>query len=61
MRVRNANAPERPDAARMVMGLLQAGIPVTLLVDLYLQPRPDPVGIYRAERAANPVDVVYEV
>ena len=43
-------------AARLVMGLLEAGIPLSLLADLSPGSGPDSEGIYRAElvRGADP-------
>ena len=42
-------ASSPPTAARLVMGLLEAGIPLSLLADLSSGSGPDSAGIYRAE------------
>ncbi len=46
-----ALASGRTVAARLVMGLLQAGILLSLLADLCARSGPDSAGIYRAELA----------
>ncbi|HEY5183937.1 MAG TPA: hypothetical protein VIM19_03310 [Actinomycetes bacterium] len=53
-------ASSPPTAARLVMGLLRAGIPLSLLADLSSRSGPDSAGIYRAELtggAGSPDDV----
>ena len=53
-------ASSPPTAARLVMGLLEAGIPLSLLADLSSGSGPDSAGIYRAEltgAAGSPDDV----
>jgi hypothetical protein len=47
--VPSAFASSQTVAVRLVMGLLRAGVPLSLLADLSSGSGPDSVGIYRAE------------
>ena len=42
-------ASRRSVAVRLVMGLLEVGIPLSLLAELSSESGPDSAGIYRAE------------
>jgi outer membrane receptor protein involved in Fe transport len=57
--VPSAFASSQPDAVRLVMGLLRAGVPLSLLADLSSRSGPDSAAIFRAEvigGAGSPLD-----